>query len=144
MFFNIKEKTKWAIPVIAYFILAMSFAYEDFKGIVFEQWIEYERTEGEIIESNARFNTLRTGGRFADIDYFFLAEGDLYRSNQINFLGDGHKIEHYLQKYPVGKRVTVYYEKGNPDFSVLEPENKDIWALKGIMLAGVFILIYVY
>jgi len=140
--FNLRAVIGWALVLLAWVVLTIFLYHKDFKGIVFAQWIEYETAEGEIIESHESYNARGKG--LADIDYYFLAEGDVYRSNKINFAGDMRESEHYLQKYPVGQRVTVYYEKGNPDFSVLEPENKAIWALKGVLLTGFFILIYIY
>ena len=44
----------------------------------------------------------------------------------------------YLNKYPVGKNVTVYYNPNQPETSTLEPETQGDWMILalGIMMAA--------
>ncbi len=61
-----------------------------------------------------------------EIAYSYSVGGKTYRSNQVNFSfdrsGPGSSIaKAYVEKYPVGSQVVVYYKTDEPAFSVLEP-----------------------
>tara|TARA_B110000238_G_C16064060_1_gene411894 strand:- start:731 stop:1240 length:510 start_codon:yes stop_codon:yes gene_type:complete len=101
--------------------------YEDIKGGFFLDSINFETTQGKIITSNVNYHigvNSAPGYRFR-VEYEFEAEREKYTSDSVSFgskiLKDKHRAEEIIKKYPVGKEVTVYYEKNNPDFSTLEP-----------------------
>jgi hypothetical protein len=117
------------------------------KGVLFGNWIEYETTEGEIVQSGSRISPYQKNIRNFDafIEYLYKVDGIPYFSHQINFdLLSLRNIEHYQSKYPVNKLVTVYYEKGNPSFSVLEPEIRSLKVLQGPLLVSLLITVYLF
>ena len=63
------------------------------------------------------------------IAYEFKVDNIFYQSNQIIASRSGSTspdfAKEYIAKYPKGKQVTVYYEKGNASFSLLEPDVRD-------------------
>jgi hypothetical protein len=63
-----------------------------------------------------------------EISYEYRVDSVRYRSEHVSFSShmgsDRSFAENYMRKYPVGKPVMVYYEKGNPSFAVLEPQHK--------------------
>jgi hypothetical protein len=64
-----------------------------------------------------------------EIEYAFMAGNRTFRSQKVTFSctggGGSYKAEEYVQKYPAGKSVVVFYEPYNPSVSVLEPQTVD-------------------
>jgi len=117
----------------------------ELKGIFLAHWIEYENVEGQVITSIETYRTLPKGKSrdVAEIIYQFEVGGQIYHSDQVNFAWDMHRVDYYLRTYPKGVRVKVYYQIGNPEFSVLEPENKTIGAIIRPVVTAVFVFIYI-
>lgn len=73
----------------------------------------------------------------AEIAYSYNAEGVKYSSGKVAFGDyDSSSISHaqnIVNKYPVGKQVTVYYDPASPSTAVLEPGAN--WS--GFMVAGI-------
>lgn len=74
-----------------------------------------------------------------------MVAGKNYTSDQVSFtskLVSSHPAyaEKYVNKYPVGRTVTVYYKADEPSFAVLEPQNKfgGLFGFMGLLI--VFIL----
>ncbi|HNB54194.1 MAG TPA: DUF3592 domain-containing protein [Anaerolineales bacterium] len=93
------------------------------------------QTEGKITYSNRYTKTVLLGGRGSGhgttchfvVAYTYTVQGNQYSSNRIHFLARDtlcNETVDYEAKYPRGKIVTLYYLKGFPRFSVLEPENR--------------------
>jgi len=138
-------------------ILILSFAFvfgfvftgflfkDELKGMVLSGVIKYGTAKGEITKSDTKLDTGRyTSKLIVDIKYDYEVDSIPYVSSVINFAADYHNIDYYLAKYPLGKKVRVYYEVGNPSFAVLEPDKKD-WSLVllpfiWIVLGGIFFL----
>ena len=82
------------------------------------------------------------------IEYVFRSEGKEQKGNRISF---GHKsfskkglVYRIIEKYPVGKKVTVYHELRNPDNSVLERGIDSVFIYM-LVSTGVFcVLVGVY
>ncbi len=106
-------------------VLIISFRYAAVKGGFFT--IDYETTEGLITKSEVLYKRgVKRGAHHYHILYRYSAEGTQLESGQINFGPTGYREKHKAQamadKYPVGTKVKVYYERGNESFSVLEPQ----------------------
>ena len=116
------------------------------KGYLLGNWIEYETTEGEIILVDLFFEYTGGPGHHdaVNIEYVFNVEGQTYYSDLINFAGDKREVEHYSEKYPVGRKVVVFYEKNNPEFAVLEPENKAFRVVRGPLMILMFFIGYLF
>lgn len=112
-------------------ILITVVRWRDMKGSVFVNNASYSKTEGHIVSSKTENRSGRYGGmRDYVIAYEYRVNGTRYVSSGVTFTHTGGSCdngfaEHYIQKYPVGKSVTVYYTADNPSFSALEPSAKD-------------------
>ncbi len=81
-------------------------------------------------------SSTRTGvghGRYSDYYYYIIwydyeVDRTSCRSSQVTFnpsgFNDPSVPQSYVEKYPVGRHVTVYYDRGDPTFSVLEPNTR--------------------
>jgi len=121
------------IPVLIFFS-AFLFAFiatglifkDEIKGMVFSKFIEYKTTEGLITTSSKKLRTGRYSSRMAiNIWYAYEVDSIVYSSNLVTFAADYYDVDYYLEKYPLKKKVTVYYQKDNPSFAVLEPDKKN-------------------
>jgi len=117
-----------------------------------ENW---KMTFGEIAESGLRtVKKRRKGGTFVpNVVYTYEVGGQDYRNNRIHFGVDGPTsvrpwVEEAAAKYPVGKRVNVYYNPQNPADSVLEkaaPLSKAMRvALYAMIAASAFALVVMF
>ncbi len=82
---------------------------------------EYEATaKGVIIRSELWYGM--RGGSHYNISYSYAVdEYDYYVGKRVNFYKNvDETAEAAVDNYPVGKEVTVYYEKTNPKYAVLE------------------------
>lgn len=79
-------------------------------------------TQGDIVQSvvqrdsEARF--------FPQVQYTYSVAGERFQSDTITYRGhslDLATAESYTARYPVGSRVTVYYDPDCPAISLLEP-----------------------
>lgn len=90
---------------------------------------DYNTIDGEIVSSKVAFRGgVMYGGWQFEIYYKYVLDGKEYVSDKVHFLSVGNRSTDayalkYVEKYPIGKDVLVYYEKTNPSKSVLEPEN---------------------
>lgn len=79
------------------------------------------------------------------IHYEYSVDGKIYESNVVNYGNTGSSnrsfAEGYVNRYPVGKPVLVYYDPQQPEKAVLEPLVKDyemVYLIVGNILLGVF------
>jgi hypothetical protein len=113
-------------------LLPMLWAYQninDIKGAVFVPPSAYRTTAGEIQTSKISCRGGKTASCSYIIFYKFTVAGNDYTSGQIDFEAkradsDPTFAERYVNKYPVGHKVTVYYKADEAFFAVLEPHNK--------------------
>lgn len=83
-----------------------------------------------------------------DIIFSYRVDGQNYRRS-FTFPDGTHPLpeftRQYMERYPVGKRVTIYYQPGQPDHATLEPSSQGDWMILalGIMmtLGGVVALL---
>ena len=103
---------------------------------------DWPTTEGEVTSASVRTEitteTRRSAGRYgggtsstesrtyhADIHYVYTVDGTQYEAGRVVVdefgTGDRGRAEQIIAKYPVGSKVTVYYDPKRPSVTVLEP-----------------------
>jgi hypothetical protein len=82
-------------------------------------------SEGVVTKSYLSGN--QREGRSACIQYDFKAAGQIIVGCRVNFSESGDHTDEHLARYPVGKRVTVFYDPLNPKCCVLEKKMGGIW-----------------
>jgi Protein of unknown function (DUF3592) len=79
-----------------------------------------------------------------DVRYSYVLNGTDYAGTRRSFADTGASWRGYaegvLARYPVGKKVTVYYDPQNPRDSILERGNAKAWAT-GLTVAGAVVVI---
>lgn len=134
---DLDDVTSWLVLSLLLFAMAVGPAFvrwHDIKGTCFTDTARLEKTTGVITSSRTAWRTGGKGRRafHYDIHYHFKVNNIPYRSNEVTFSQTGSRdrsfAEGYVQQYPVGKTVDVYYERGNPSFSVLEPNTTEVAA----------------
>jgi hypothetical protein len=123
-------KLFWGGVIILVFTLWLILSnWHDIKGSYFSNLASFELTEGSIVSSSTYTSKPKRETHYHySIEYEFTVNGKNCRSDEITF-DKNYSLEpkfaqDYIIKYPVGKKVTVYYDPRNPSFSVLEPEEK--------------------
>ena len=95
-------------------------------------------TQGRITESTTYW---KSKGWNYEIWYEYNVDGEFYKSDRVSYGYAGSSSKSfaisYVNKYPVGKSVVVYYDSVNPKNSVLEPNNFNYdWIFIIIMIAA--------
>jgi hypothetical protein len=117
--------------------------YSSLKGIIGESLIDYGTVTGKIIHSETRSLSVRySGGTGYYIVYKYVIDGKIYKSDIITFAADDAQVDKYLKKYPYGKMVTVYYQKSNPSFAVLEPNTKSWTVFLRAFIWTIFMIVF--
>lgn len=120
-------------------LMLMGFITENQEVELIEEAANWPTTEGVITGSYVANND------YADIPvvkYEYVVDGHTYSSSGVGFGVNGTEGPD-LEKYPEGRRVTVYYQPGHPQRAILEPErpaNMQAY-LGGILLSGFFVLL---
>jgi len=126
--------------------------WQDIKGSFFSDIATFRSAEGKVVSSSTYTSTRkRKTYHHYSIEYEYVVNGKNYRSDEITF-NDNYSLDQefaqtYITKYPVGKKVTVYYDPHDPSFSVLEPEKNGDSGLGLLFLAFstlVFVLSIAY
>jgi len=55
-----------------------------------------------------------------DIRFIYVVDGKEYRNNVVAYEKKNCSVEQRLETYPVGEKVTVYFDPSSPQWSVLE------------------------
>jgi len=103
--------------------------YSNFDNLkwYFIDWKTYHQTIGHIVSSNVEGQGIHGGWRFY-ITYNYKVGNQEFLSNRVHFgyqaMANPSYAESYVEKYPAGKQVTVFYAENNPQNSVLEPDVK--------------------
>ena len=112
---------------VAYFFLVVSIAL--FMIVLYRAWcgaqsLQWPTTFGEVTKSVILVTTKGTM-RSPDVRYEYTIAGCRYEGRNISALGPGLDWENSAQKtldrYPVGARVSVFFDPNKPHRSVLEP-----------------------
>jgi len=117
----------------------------EIRGAVFLRADDLAITGGVISSSNVKFNTGRASGFIYQITYTYRVNQKRYISDQINFStsrggSDRSLADKYVEQYPIGRQVIVYYLKNDPAFSVLEPYNTGTTEIEFFVLIGILIV----
>jgi hypothetical protein len=97
-------------------------------------------TSGKIVQSISEYKGTWAGWQYK-IWYEYEVNENQYKSNRVSYSYTGSSDKSfaasYINKYPVGKSVIVYYDPLNPKKSVLEPniKNYDWIPLTGMLVA---------
>lgn len=101
----------------------------------------YHQTSGVITESRIYHTGVRGGWSFS-ITYEYVVDGEKYDSDRVHFgyqaSSDISYAQGFVNKYPVGETVSVYYDPDDLSQAVLEPEIK--WFGLLYYLAGYLLL----
>jgi hypothetical protein len=110
---------------IFFTLVGVYFRFDDMKWI-FTDISKYQTTSGVITKSEIGY--AYRSWRFY-IEYKFTIKNIEYTSSRIHFGFQGSTDKRYstgyLEKYPVGSSVLVYYNTEYPSDSVLEPNVKE-------------------
>lgn len=128
-------------------LLMNYWAWDDIRGSYFLEDDSLGVTLGTIMSSTITTGSYKNPMLGYEIKYKFSIRNKTYISNKITFKNvgtiDPSFARFYVNKYPVGKSVTVYYDPNNPFFSVLEPKEKGNYIgiiVTPFIFAGLFIL----
>lgn len=105
--------------------------------------LQWPSVEGTIEESKASSESTESNDLLPHIEYCYSVEQQTFREI-MKFSGDITPSQEfarsYVDKYPVGARVQVYYNPANPEMATLEPGlGKGDWLVLAIGL-GMLIL----
>ncbi|MBL4850802.1 MAG: DUF3592 domain-containing protein [Gammaproteobacteria bacterium] len=105
--------------------------------LVSRKMSQWPAVEGEITKSNSA----HLSGEFSpNIQYHYVVNGKGYQRD-FEFPRDVESIPElsasYIKKYPMGKKVTVYYNTSNPDEAVLEPTLRGDWMILVLGLVAI-------
>ena len=128
-------------------LVVVYLAYRDFgnlRGIVLSPLIEYKKTMGVVIVSRGDTKAVGKGQtrEFAEIIYRYSVQGKTYESSQVNFAGDMYRVDYYLDKYPKGYSVPVFYSETFPSISALEPDNMRIRSIGWLLFTTMLLILY--
>jgi len=99
-----------------------------------------ELTTGVITESKIN-RYLKRWQKGYDIGYEYSVNNIIYIGHQINYSDKRTDPEKMIQKYPLGTKVTVYYDARLPKYSTLEKSTLDVSVYREI---GGFIFCYIF
>ncbi len=149
MKFSYKENKEIILFLLLPFII-LAIRFDDIRGSFFLNTIEFAQTNGQVNTSDLGHGS-KPRFRF-DIKYQYQINGETYESSRVGFGFKGsdkkESVELILNRYPVGQKVTVYFDKSNPSFSVLELERSSrfdfiLLLILYLMVAGLVIYAFV-
>ena len=126
--------------------LAVPFGYHTMVSA--QQSAGWPYTDGVIRESELISREQRDGSIVyrARIVYAYEAQGNAFEAQRVRFATEQsespnqHQAEQWVEDYPPGRKVTVYYDPRRPSNAVLEPGARiDAYVLLGlgIVLMGI-------
>lgn len=111
----------------AFIVLIISALVTEFFCGTFSTIIDYwlsdlnSATKGVVIKSE---KTRSTGGKISvityDIEYEYMVDRVSYRNSRVTYGRSDENPYKILDRYPVGKEVTVHYDSSRPAYPVLE------------------------
>ncbi len=90
-----------------------------------------ENTIGTIVHSESRIVLGKVSAKIYFIKYKYSVNNREFIGDLVNYNWPSKDVDLILQKYPVGKDVTVFYDPSKPNFSILENTflGRDYWFL---------------
>lgn len=130
--------------LVIFLYLAGSAARDLRRSLDSKSW----RTAGGVIEAQ-HIDSSKGEDRYYDtpfVTYLYVVEGHAYRGGSTYLHDDGWSgfatfksravAKDSLKDYPVGKRVTVFYDPDNPNDAVLDRDTR-----KGVVLARLYLFV---
>ena len=146
MKFSYKEHKEIIFFLLLPFII-LAVRFDDIRGSFLLNTIEFNETTGKINTSDISHGS-KPRFRF-NIKYEYQVNSKSYESSRIGFGFKGsdkkESVDLIVSRYPIGQQVTVYFDKSNPSFSVLEPERNNRFGFIFLMVLysmGVGLVIY--
>ena len=105
----------------------------------------WPQATGEVIASSIRTETNEDGTVYhADVVYKFVADDQWWEANSVFFGATGEsnrpRAAQVVERYPVGERVTVFYNPADPETAVLEPGltfSSYVSLIIGVLILGI-------
>lgn len=122
-----KKKSLWSFIIVFFFLGGIIFVLAGIdiyqKEVATESW---PQTQGVVISSDISSRSSEDSTMYeAVINYQYKVNGINYTSNGVSYgdisSSDRNHAQNIVDKYYVGKIVTVYYNPINPSDAVLEP-----------------------
>lgn len=134
----------YASPILLLVVCIITASrWHDFRGSHLLRRDSLAKTQGVIISSRLR----PSDTRHYEIVYEFAVDGKKYQSDEVTFAHTGTRsnpkfARDYVQRYPTGMSVTVFYDPADPGFSVLEPESTGFYLILFFAPVALFIVCY--
>ncbi len=130
----------YASPIILLVVCVITaFRWHDFRGSHLLRRNSLAQTQGIVVTSRLRPSDVR----HYEIVYEFAVDRRRYRSDEVTFAHTGSRNQKfaldYVQRYPVGMAVTVFYDPADPGFSVLEPSSTEFYLILFFLPVGLFL-----
>jgi hypothetical protein len=134
---NRNDSISWSQLIVSLLplgFLILVVRWHDVRGSHFTDIRSLATTQGTIVHAETDKHSGRYGTSYHyDIKYEFYVGAERFRSDEVTFAGAGQKdqksAQSYVERYRVGRRVTVYYDPSDPSFSVLEPSVRENFTL---------------
>ncbi len=110
----------WLFVSFSLVLAGASSIYNLVRTIQSKSWIP---VEAKVVESSVKWAKLRSPKYLPKVTYEYSAEGRSYTGNRISFceyMRFYRACQKVIDQYPAGKSITVYYEPGNPRYSVIQ------------------------
>lgn len=107
------------VSISVFMFLCSLFRFADLKGLL-TKTDSYLKADGLIIKSEI----IRGRYYYYDIEYTYAVNNVSYTKSKVDFgptrSASKKLAQSYIEKYPVGKKVSVFYLPNTPQFSVLD------------------------
>lgn len=130
LFFGVKELIKAMVSKKWPTTIGKIVSSEVYRDTILKD-VKKAKNDGKLPDSIEKFvstqaNTSRGKPTYeVDVFYNYSVNNIEYSSNKVSFGGEAYNNPRFAQRivnrYPQGKDITVYYNRDNPEESVLEP-----------------------
>jgi len=108
-----------------------------YRGEASENW---PATEAHITESGWRTRVGDSSDMYLHVKYDYTVEGKQYSSDRLTYASTSDLPKHFLDEFPVGATVPVYYDPASPQTSVLITGSSS-WASATIAVGGIAVCV---
>ncbi len=136
-----KSRSFWTFAwpfLAAFFIGTGEYTTKSYSKIYTQIFYQFDSTtQGKITSSEIveKGSTL-----LPRIEYEYLVNGWTYRNDLIRLSDTVNGAHRLTNRYKIGTVVTVFYNRGNPNYAALENDSLNAWvifqALAGLAMAG--------
>ncbi len=131
-----KKLVALAKSIIVYFIfISIGFLVYESDNHTIKRGYQYffsnieGSTIGTIVKSKSKLVLGKISTRIYFIKYKYSVDNTEFIGDLVNYNSPSEDVDLVLKNYPVGKKVTVYYDASSPKFSILEKSflGRDYW-----------------